>query len=184
MTGRVTKPTVRRLSLALTVALSLVGTACAAKTQSVGAPIAGKSIKQVDSSLLPGEVAGLKVTTEDVSAQLVGVKRAFVDRVGLFGLRRADLLVSSLQVSRFNSAAQVSSADFQSSVLARIGSTVPRLYILSGRRVFLTSGNKQTVAVWFRGRSMFVLSVRQDYPTPRSLVRQMLDLTEKNGDVI
>lgn len=174
----------RRLVLALLIAMSLSASACAAKTKSIGAPIAGKSIKAVDSSLLPTEVSGLKVTTEDISGQLSGVKRSFVDRVGLFGLRRGDLLVSTLQVSRFNSAAQVADPDFQSSVLTKVGATVPKLYILSGRRIFLTSGNKQTVAVWFKDRAMFVLSVRQDYATPRSLVRQMLDLTEQNGHAL
>lgn len=180
---KATRPPSRLAALALAAA-ALVGLgACASKTASVGQPIAGKSIKKIDASLLPGEVAGLKVTAENLDTQLAGVKRSFVNELGLFGLRRGDLLVSTLEVSHFNSAAKVQDPKFQASVLARIGASVPKLYILSGNHVFLTSGNKQTVAVWFRKQTMLVLSVRQDYATPRSLVRQMLDLTEKSDKI-
>jgi hypothetical protein len=184
LTATVTRSRFKRFALAGLIAVSIGASACAAKTEAVGQPIAGKQIKKVDTSLLPPEIAGLKVTTEDITGQLAGVKRSFVDKAGLFALRRGDLLVSTLQVSRFNAAARVNTDDFQSGVLSRVGSTVPKLYILSGRRLFLTAGNKQTVAVWFAGRAMFVLSIRQDYLTPRSLVRQMLDLTEKNGQAV
>lgn len=177
------KPGWRRAAVGLAVASTLGVGACASNTDAVGDPIAGKAIKPVDSSVLPGEVAGLKITPEDIRGQLSVVKRSFVDRVGLFSLRKGDLVVSTLQVSRFNSAAGVADPKFQASVLARVGATVPKLYVLSGREVFLTSGNKQTIAVWFIGHSMLVLAVRRDYPTPLGLVRQMLDVTKNNDKI-
>lgn len=176
-------PRWRRAVVSLLVLTTFGAGGCARETAAVGDPVRGESIKPIDSSVLPDEVAGLRVTPEDITGQLSVVKRSFVDQAGLFSLRRGDLVVSTLQISRFNSAAKVTDRDFQASVLARVGATVPKLYILSGRRVFLTSGNKQTIAVWFVGRSLLVLAIRRDHATPLGLVRQMLRLTQNNDQI-
>jgi hypothetical protein len=43
--------------------------------------------------------------------------------------------------------------------------------------VWLTTATKQTVAAWFVDETMYVLSIREDYPRPRTLVRAALELT-------
>jgi hypothetical protein len=163
----------RALALA---ALVMLVAACGADTTAVGDPVAGKSISPLSSSLLPTKVLDLNVTSEDVSDQLATQNRAFVRQVSLFGLRKGDLLKATLQVSVFNDEAKLDRAAFRNRILRDIGRTVPQEVRLGDERVHVTTGNRQTIAVWFKGDDMLILSVRADYEQPRSLLRAVLDL--------
>lgn len=160
---------------ALAVALFVSG-ACGTDTGSVGSPISGKEVKPIAADVLPAEVLGLSVSTEDISLQLAGQERSYVTDLGLFGLREGDppLLKATLQISRFNDQAEVGKASFRSQVLNRVGNTVPLEFRVDDQRVFITSGNSQTIAVWFRGKELRILSVRADYPFPRTLLRELI----------
>ena len=164
----------RRLILgaALVVAVCVSATACASSS---ARPVEGKKIKHLDASFLPSEVAGLKVSAEDVSA-VGGSKKSFVEEVGLYSLRRDELLQATLQVSRFTEDADVHKADFRQAVVQQIGSSVPRSYRMGDDTVYLTSGRRQSVAVWFRDRYLLVLSTREEFPAPRSLLRSLLEV--------
>ncbi|MGH9040257.1 MAG: hypothetical protein ACRDZ3_08500, partial [Acidimicrobiia bacterium] len=61
-------------------------------------------------------------------------------------------------------------------VVNQIGSARPRTFRLGKRTVYLTTGTKQSIAVWFKGPHMFVLASRSDYDQPRSLLRAVLEI--------
>ena len=44
------------------------------------------------------------------------------------------------------------------------------------RAVYLTTGRRQSVAVWWDDSYLFVLSSREDYETPRALLRAALEI--------
>jgi len=164
------------LRRAAAAALVLALAACGADTESVGSPVAGEAIDEVPASLLPDRVLDLNVTVEDVADQVATVDRSFVDAVGLFGLREDELLKATLQVSHFNEEAEVERARFRNRVLREIGQTVPQELRLGDSRVHVTTGNRQTIAIWFRGDHMMILSVRSDYERPRTLLRELIDI--------
>ena len=47
---------------------------------------------------------------------------------------------------------------------------------LGASTVYLTTGTKQSIAVWFKGRYLFVLATRADYDEPRTLLRKALEI--------
>ncbi len=138
------------------------------------APTPGRAVKTLDVAHLPADLLGLKVTPENVSADLARVPRAFVDALSLYSMRRDDLVMATLQVSRFNPGADAAAETFRRTVVNQIGATAPRPVRLGADTVYLTTGTKQSIAVWFRGRYLFVLATRADYDQPRTLLRQAL----------
>jgi hypothetical protein len=122
----------------------------------------------------PTQFLDLSVQLEAVKA-LKSQKRAFVDGLAMFSLRRDELLQATLQVSRFSKEAKVTSGRFRNSVVAQIGSTTPQALRMGEDTVFLTAGRRQSVAVWFKDRYLFILSTRDDYAQPRSLLRTVLE---------
>ncbi|HEY3241567.1 MAG TPA: hypothetical protein VGL92_18545, partial [Acidimicrobiia bacterium] len=102
--------------------------------------------------------------------------------LGLWSLRTAssesggDLVQATLQVSRFAEGARSQESDFRQSVVNQIGSARPRTFRLGKRTVYLTTGTKQSIAVWFQGRYLFVLASRSDYDEPRTLLRAALEI--------
>jgi hypothetical protein len=145
-------------------------------------PTAGKAVKALELPGLPAELLGLKVAREDVAEPVSRVDSAFIDGLALYSLRTAssggggDLLQATLQVSRFNPGADPTSKKFRETVVNQVGSSKPRAFRLGNRTVYLTTGTKQSIAVWFTGRYMFVLASRADYDEPRTLLRKALDL--------
>jgi hypothetical protein len=137
----------------------------------------GTRVRELTVPGLTNGLLDLKVEAETSKVKaLGGVKRPFIDRVGLFSLRRDALLEATLQVSRFTKKADVGSVRFRNSVINQIGSTIPHEFRMGDNRVFLTAGRRQSVAVWFRGRYLFILSTRDEYPQPRALLRTALDI--------
>lgn len=133
-----------------------------------------KDIKELPADLLPSELLGLQMKQEDIGDALASTKRAYIDGVGLYSFRRDDLLQATLQVSRFNDDADFESPSFRRSVVSQIGGSVPKRVRVGKENVYLTTGTKQTLAMWFRGRNLLVLAVREDYEQPRTLLREAL----------
>lgn len=127
-------------------------------------------------SLLGSEVLSLSVSQERLTPTVIATKRTYLDALGLYSLRKGDLLQATLQVSRFRKDAKYSKNSFRQSILQQIGTSVPRPFRMSGRTVYLTTGKRQNVAVWFTGRHSFVLSTRQEYDSPRALLRRALEI--------
>jgi hypothetical protein len=163
----------RLLGAVMAAALALAG--CARSEASV-APTPGKAVKTLDIANLPPDLLGLKLAPENVSDDLARVPKAYVDALSLYSLRRDDLVMAPLQVSRFNAGAGVAAASFRQTVVNQIGATAPRPVRLGSETVYLTTGTKQSIAVWFKGRYLFVLATRADYDQPRTLLRRALEL--------
>jgi hypothetical protein len=135
------------------------------------------AIKALELPGAPAELLGLRMQREDVSGTTQRVNLAFVDSLALYSLRNdKDLVQATLQVSRFAEGARTADASFRSAVVNQIGSAAPREFRLGDRTVYLTTGTKQSIAVWFDGDHLFVLASRADYDTPRTLLRKALEL--------
>jgi hypothetical protein len=138
--------------------------------------LAGKEIKPVEGELLPSEFLGLQVAREDVSGALASSRRSYVEATTLYSLRSEDLLQATLQVSRFTAKSEHTTPKFRNSLLGKIGASQPRQVRVGDDIVHLTTGTKQQLAIWFRGRYMLILATREDYPTPRTLIREALQV--------
>jgi hypothetical protein len=158
------------------VALAALALAGCTRSDASVAPTPGKAVKTLDLPNLPPDLLGLKLAREDVSDDLAKVPKAFIDSLSLFSLRHNDLVMATLQVSRFNDGADVNAQKFRQTVVNQIGSSAPRTERLGAETVYLTTGTKQSIAVWFKDRYLFVLATRADYDEPRTLLRQALEI--------
>lgn len=160
------------------VALALAAAALAGCGRSDAAvdPVAGRKVKALEVASLPPEILGLAVQKEDVAGSVAKVNSTFIDGLGLWSLRSDDLVQATLQVSRFSAGARFDESEFRQSVVNQIGSARPRTFRLGNRTVYLTTGTKQSIAVWFKGRHMFVLASRSDYDEPRTLLHKALEI--------
>lgn len=128
---------------------------------------------------LPNVLLGLEVRVEDVSKQFQETKRPWIDNLGLFSLRENDLVRATLQVSRFNRAADPGSKEFRSAIIDNLGTVRPQEMRIGNTSAFLTTGNDQSIFVWFEGRGFFVLTTHRDYEFPRLLLRRLVELGGK-----
>jgi hypothetical protein len=161
---------------ALLVAVSTAG--CSNSTNNVIAEqsLPGRKIAGVEGDLLGSEFMGLKVSKEDISAALARGKQSYVEATTLYSLRTGELLQATVQVSRFTPKSEFKTERFRQSLLNQIGGSTPRAVQIGKHTVYLTTGTKQQLAVWFRDRYMFVLATRDDFDKPRSLLRQALEV--------
>jgi len=163
----------RCLGAVMAAAVALAG--CARSDASVE-PTPGQAVKALEISNLPADLLGLKLAPEDVTEDLAKVPAAYIDAMSLYSLRKDDLVMATLQVSRFNDGADVKAEKFRQTVVNQIGSTAPRTVRLGGETVYLTTGTKQSIGVWFKDRHLFVLATRADYDEPRTLLRKALEV--------
>ena len=167
----------RRATTRVVAGLLLVATMALSGCGDDGAAAEGtraKDIEQLPADLVPAELLGLQTKQEDIGDALATTKRAYIDSVGLYSFRREDLLQATLQVSRFNDDAEFESPGFRRSVVSQIGGSVPKRVRIGKETVYLTTGTKQTLAMWYRGRNLLILAVREDYEQPRTLLREAL----------
>jgi len=153
----------RLSSLALLIALTLFG-----------ASAAGSSAQAPHGP--PAQMLGLNVAKENIAKVLAGDKRPlYVDKVTLYSLReQSKLLQATLEVGDFKNDAPWTSADFQYSIVARLGSSLPITVRAGPQIVYVTSSKGLTIAIWFKDRTMFTLAVRNGYKQPKELLREAL----------
>ena len=118
----------------------------------------------------------MQVQPEDVSKTLSQLKRSWAEAVGLYSFRREELVQATLQVNRFNDNAKYEESGFRRQILQQIGGVAPREIQVGDEDVFVTQSTKQTLAIWFEGEHLFILSIRQDFEKPRTLLRSALEL--------
>jgi hypothetical protein len=135
---------------------------------------AGRQLADIDTSVVPSTLNGLPVTHEDIRSTLVKAANTYLSAAALFSVRRQNVVQATLQISRFNSVAKPASLKFREAVLNLLSSGSPAPVTLGTDTVYLTTGNKQRVFVWFKGVYLLVLSVRDDYEQPRTLLRDAL----------
>ena len=159
---------------ALVVMLAVLTAACGGGDDTA----APTKIELLPNDLLPASMAGLRVAPEDIAGTVKGAKRqSYLDSAGLYSFRTEDdLLQATLQVSRFDDKARYHDPDFRQSVLLQIGSTVPRAFRMGDQTVYLSTGRRQNVVIWFKDKYLFVLSTREEFGRPRTLLREAIDL--------
>lgn len=125
---------------------------------------------------LPSQLVGLRVVRENVGAELRGVSASYLDSLGLFSFReKSNLLRASLQIGRFNEEARPNQRRFRDAVIAQLGATIPVRIRVGDTDVWLSQGTDQSIYTWFSGNAFYVLSVRSDYPFPRTLLRKLVE---------
>ncbi len=165
--------TLRRATGLALVALFLAGAACGNDRV---AGTAGDKIEQLPADYVPSELLGLPVTREDMTDTVSRSQDAFIDAVGLYSMRRDDLLQATLQVNKFRSNAPMDKAGFRTSLVNQIGGSRVQSFRMGDSTVYRTTGRKQVISLWFKGDVLFVLSVRDTFETPRTLLRQALEI--------
>lgn len=126
---------------------------------------------------LPATVLGLEVVEENVRGDIKGLSRAYLESVGLFSFRENDdLLRATLQIGRFNDVAPNELERFRDSIIGQLGASVPIELRVGDDRVFLAAGGEQSVYTWFDDEGFYALSVRSDYPFPRTMVRRLVGI--------
>ena len=158
---------------ALVTTAALVVGACGGEHPQIAAAEA-RTIASLDLPAVPGELNGLKVAREDVAETIESVERPYFDGVVLYSLREGDQLQATLQVGRFADDTRYRETSFRSSLLGTIGGGIPKRVRMGEESVWLTSANRQAIAVWFRGPYLFLLSARDEYDYPRTLLRETL----------
>lgn len=161
----------RRVAGCVVAVAALAASACGNERVS---GTAGDRIVQLPADAVPSELLGLPIAQEDMTETVSRSQDAFVESVGLYSMRRDELLQATLQVSRFRENAPVDEAGFRSSLVSQIGGTRVQPYRMGEDTVYRTTGRKQVISLWFKGRHLFVLSVRDTFETPRSLLREAL----------
>jgi hypothetical protein len=158
------------------VALATAGLLVAACGSPSSSGVSGKAIKPLAASAVPATLGDLEVHSEGVQNLIASTKDTYVTAVGLYSLRQDNLVKATLQVSRLTDKFDYRS-DKQRALLAdKIGGARSDPHRVGSDIVYLTQGLRQQISVWFRSRYLFVLSVREDYPGQRSLLRDALDV--------
>lgn len=157
------------------VVVILVGfvTACG------GSPEPVQSADTVDRDqarvVLPAELLGLRVETESVGVDRL--EQTYFDSLGLYSFRTSeDLLRATLQVGRFNDQARPEDARFRRGIIGNLGSSVPEELRVGETIVHLSTGNEQSIYAWFDEQALYVLSIRDDYLFPRTMLRRLTEM--------
>jgi hypothetical protein len=163
----------RSVAVAAALVVALFGAACGTeKPQGVAA----KNIKALPASLLSNTYLGLKPHEEDISDDLrLAQANAYIESIGLFSLRKGDRLEATVQISKLSSKARPKDPAFQERVAGQIGGTTSQRYVMGGVSVFRSSQRKQSLTSWFSGDYFIILSVRDTYATPRTLLRTLIE---------
>ena len=161
---------------AVLAVLTLVAGACGGSDEPKTEGVRGKDIEELSTDLVPGEVLGLQVSKEEISDALSDASGSYVEGASLYAFRAEDLLQATLQVSKFSPEARPKSPEFRAALVNQIGGTRAQQVRVGDDDIFLTRGNQQRIAVWFAGDFFYILSTREDFDRPRSLLREVLEL--------
>lgn len=143
----------------------------------------GPSVQVADFDAIPVEalpttVLDLGVAKEDFSATLLAGQEPYIGALGMFGLRKGDLLQATIQVSRFRDPTVIDDPLFRRSLASQIGgSGQPAVSRVGEETVFIMPSGRQTLAVWYGSKEMYVLTVRPEYAQPRRLLRALVEAT-------
>lgn len=164
-----------RKLIGLLVAAAFVAGACGGGEDVVAQ--AGGPVEPLELAL-PPEIVGLKVEQEKVTDALENFRPSYVESAALYSFRGdKDLVQATLQVARFRDEERNRSASFRNSIMAQFGSTRPRATRMGDVTVYRTTQTKQVVATWFDGLDWYLLSIRDEFDRPRTLMRETLEVT-------
>lgn len=161
----------RRRALAV-IAAAITLSFCGANEST---PVRSRPIGQL-SMEMPPELLGLKVQSEEISDALEVVRPSYVAEAALYSLRTPDDLVqATLQVSRFRDEERFQTTRFRRTIINQLGATPPIATRMGDKTLWRTSGSKLALAVWFEGKFMYLVSIRDDFDRPRTLMRTLLE---------
>jgi hypothetical protein len=164
----------RRVLLMTSAACVLLAPACSSSEAETPPTPAPASAYEVN---LPGQLLGLKVVSENIRSNLSQIQQSYLQGLGLFSFREGnDLLRATLQVGRFNDVAETKKTKFQNAIIGQLGSSVPIRLRVGDRSVYLSTGSDQNIFSWFDEKGFYVLSIRSDYPFPRTMMRKLLKM--------
>jgi hypothetical protein len=173
--GFLTQARARRWPVIGALVVALLASACGSDGGESG--LAVHEFDPVSTDWLPAQILDLTVGQEHPSTPLEEDDEPYIDQLGVFSLRRGDLLQATLQVSRFADEDRLADGGLRRQLAAAVGSTSsPPVARVGDQPVYLVSGGRQTVAVWFHGPYMLVTSIREEYARPRALVRALTEL--------
>ena len=164
-----------KLVASLLVAALVVASASACSGEDEADALTTDDVEELDADFVPATMLGLAVEPEKTEG-LDDVGRSYIGATQLYSLRDGDQLAATLQVGRFNDGVKWASRAFQRRVLNQIGASNPRIATLGEERVYLTTGVKQRLAVWFKDHHLFVLGIREEFARPRTLLREALEV--------
>lgn len=131
----------------------------------------------IRADLLPPQLGGLTVNAEDIAKlEKKAGPDSYLGSTRLWALRDGPKLRATLEVGRFVADSEPGDLKFQQRIVAQIGGSSWRVRRLGAKDVYVTSANKQALYIWFADASLLVLSTAADYPAPRALLRQALEV--------
>jgi hypothetical protein len=127
---------------------------------------------------VPAQVGGYSVEPEPKVARQFcgGGQDALITGGALFGFRQDGVLYGTLQVSPFKRSVRSDAPAVQQEVVGQIITSVPRQRRFGTQLVYVGTGNRSVVFVWFRDRLLHVL-LTHDVKDPEPLVTQLVGLT-------
>ena len=164
------RPTARWVVGWRAVAAVFVLAGCSTSVGAAG--ISGRHITALPRPALEGTVAGLDVKPEDVAPTVRQFRNSYADAVSVYSQRVKGVLEATLQVSRFRDADRLGDPAFRRGLIDQVASgTRAQVIRVDERDVHVTRGVGQRVFVWFDGRHVLVLSVRDSYRSHYGLLR-------------
>jgi hypothetical protein len=167
------RPILTRSFAAVLLAGALLTVACSSDEPEA----AGNVTARRSAARLPEKILGLEVHEEKIGQNITDVQRTYLRSIGLFSFREGEeLLRATLQVSEFNDVAPNERERFRDSVIGQLGTSVPVELRVGDDKLFLAAGGEQSIYAWFDELGFYALSVRSDYPFPRTMVRKLLNM--------
>lgn len=167
----------RRLLVIGLLGTVAVGTGACGREDAATKAADARVIVALEDSPVPPTLHGLRVQEEDIEESLDGVKRPYLEATTLYSLRAGEALQATLQVGRFTGEPRYRSASFRRSLANRVGNGSANDVRMGRQQLWLTSGDRQAIAIWFRGDHVFILSSREEYTASRALLREALEIT-------
>lgn len=166
----------RLIGAALAAALVLTLGACG-RGDAATAAAEERVIMPLDDSPVPSTLHGLDVEEEDIAETLEGAKRPYLEAATLYSLREGTTLQATLQVGQFTSDRRYQTRTFRQTLANRVADGVAADLRMGDDTVWMTSGDRQSIAIWFKDEYIFILSAREEYDSQRALLREALEIT-------
>lgn len=123
----------------------------------------------------PASLNGLAMTEEKIGKGKKSAQTQYLTDITLYSLRQpSQQLEATIQVGRLKRGTPAASISFQREIAGQVGTTVPQEHRVGGTALFVTRVRKLSVAIWFKDGHLFVLSIREGYAQPKTLIRQAM----------
>lgn len=128
---------------------------------------------------VPTQLLGYPLKKENVGHTLASNRQpTYFDNVQFYSLRRKDnFLEATLQIGHFKPGTDDAQTYFRQTVATGIGSTQPIATKVGNDMVYVSTQTGLVIASWFRGDYLLILSIRDTFSQPKTLIRQALELS-------